>query len=751
MMSTQPGSATTVQSESYYWQANTANGLADTTAQKSIANQSFALGWGLLLKQEKHWILGVFLVGLVLTAVYFSLLYHGSYKTEADVFIKDVPRSAVVADYSTNSLVKTESGYSNPLFNYQQVLKSELLASKLYPMVKDKFPADLKQLKIKDETSFNRVLSNKVITSKILPSSDVLKIVIKWPDPQHAEIMANEVIQAFKKTNIDLQRNVTHTQKGHLDVQLETLSNELTAVRKAIRSFKLNNSAVEIGSEGEGLVKVRVDLEHQLELLEGQIRFNRSRVGQLKHMLSVSSAKSAVQASSVGEDPYLVRTQALLSDLEEQRAKLKAKFTDEYPDVQAMTNQIEQIKKDMATRRQESLGGATSKRGLYDKTSTTLAYDLAKAQAELVSLQSQKSAIASGVGNLRAKTLLLPNKELGLKELEKKESSLLFAYEALRGKQLEARIKDEAVIDNLVVLSAPSEGTLDITGLVLDLAGWLLLFAGLAVASAWVKDSITNRWNSKEALESLTQLPVLTCIPWRTALMPAAQERAALRAQNEWFKLAQHLKQVVAQNDAKIIGLFSTVNYRHQSSLISSLAYAFTKNGQIPLVLEPLQLSGEALATGNEAVSPESLLSLGTLEALIDQVSGVIRQNPTQADLLISQAVVQWKQQLATAATHGKPFTGLSLAVTNQPEKIMPLFASEALTRILTALAKEVDCILVNAPALDSEDATVMSVALAVDGALVYVSPKSKRPLLKRMLVDFEKLNCPVLGLLSRC
>jgi uncharacterized protein involved in exopolysaccharide biosynthesis len=112
------------------------------------------------------------------------------------------------------------------------VLKSELLASKLYPLVKDKFPADLKQLKIKDETSFNRVLSNKVITSKILPSSDVIKIVIKWPDPQHAEVMANEVIQAFKKTNIELQRNVTHTQKGHLDVQLETLSNELSAVRK---------------------------------------------------------------------------------------------------------------------------------------------------------------------------------------------------------------------------------------------------------------------------------------------------------------------------------------------------------------------------------------------------------------------------------------------------------------------------------------------------------------------------------------
>jgi uncharacterized protein involved in exopolysaccharide biosynthesis len=749
MMSTHSGSAA-VQSDSYYWQANTA-GSIENTAPKSVANQSFALGWVLLIKQEKHWILGVFLTGLVLTAVYFTLLYRGSYKTEADVFIKDVPRSAVVADYSTNSLVKTESGYSNPLFNYQQVLKSELLASKLYPVVKDKFPADLKQLKIKDETSFNRVLSNKVITSKILPSSDVIKIVIKWPDPQHAEVMANEVIQAFKKTNIELQRNVTHTQKGHLDVQLETLSNELSTVRKAIRTFKLNNNAVEIGPEGEGLVKVRVDLEHQLELLEGQIRFNRSRVAQLKHMLSVSSAKSAVQASSVGEDPYLVRTQALMSDLEEQRAKLKAKFTDEYPDVQAITNQIEQIKKDMAARRQETLGGATSKRGLYDKTSTTLAYDLAKAQAELVSLQSQKSAIASGVGNLRAKVLLLPNKELGLKELEKKESSLLFAYEALRGKQLEARIKDEAVIDNLVVLSAPSEGTLDITGLVLDLAGWLLLFSGIAVASAWVKDSITNRWNSKEALESLTQLPVLTCIPWRTAFIPTAPEPTALRAQNEWFKLAQHLKQVVAQNNAKIIGLFSTANYRHQSSLISSLAYAFTKNGQIPLVLEPLQLSGEALTTGNEAVSPESLLSLGTLETLIEQVSAVIRQNPTQADLLISQAVVQWKQQLATAATQGKPFTGLSLAVTNKPEKIMPLFASEALTRILKALAQEVDCVLVNAPALDSEDATVMSVALVVDGALVYVSPKSKRPLLKRMLVDFEKLNCPVLGLLSRC
>ncbi|MCX5921401.1 MAG: hypothetical protein NTW61_08840 [Candidatus Melainabacteria bacterium] len=737
--------------------ASQANFFSESTVSGGYSNaipiskRSFSLGWGLLLKQEKHWILGVFVIGLLITILYFTLLYHYNYKTEAEIFIKDVQRNAVVADYSTSSLVKTESGYSNPLFNYQQVLRSEMLASKIYPSLSKQFPEDFKQLKIKDLVDFNKSISKTIISSNIIPSTDIIKIVVKWPNAEHAEVVAAAIVKGFKETNLDLQKDVTLTQKEHLDTQLEDISKELSAVRTTIRNFKLNNGAIEIGSEGEGLVRVRVDLEQQLETIEGQIRFNRSRVAELKHLLSISSPKAAVQASSVGEDPYLTRSQGLLADLEDKRTQLRAKFTDDYPDVKALTDQIAQVNSDIAKRRTETLGAVTAsntKRGLYDKTSTALAYDLAKAQAELMSLQAQKSGIASGVGNLRSKAMLLPNKELGLKELSKKESSLLQAYEALKSKQIEANIKNESVIDNLLVLSSPGLATVDITGLALDLIGWLLLFSGLAVGSAWVKDAVANHWGSKEALETLTDLPVLSCIPWRNGLVSASGTgKVTLKSQNEWFKLAQQLKRLLQVNNAKVIGLFSTNNQKHVSSLMDTLAFAFTKNGQIPLILEPLL----AAKNTEEASLQTHLLSLGSLEPLIEQVSAVIRQNPEQADNLIAQAIANWKNQLRQATLANTQFTGLTIAVAQTEEKIMPLFASKAFTKILEALASEVDCVLVNAPSTEAGDATLMAVAQTVDGALVYVSPKSKRPLLKHLLTDFEKLSCPVLGLLSRC
>jgi uncharacterized protein involved in exopolysaccharide biosynthesis len=729
----------------------TESSVAGTTDNTPIGKRSFALSWGLLLKQEKNWILGVLVTGLMVIILYFTLLYHYSYKTQADIFIKDVQRNAVVAEYSTSSLVKTESGYSNPLFNYQQVLRSEMLTNRIYPILSKKFPEDFQQLKIKDFATFNSVLSKKVVTSKIIPSTDIIQIMVKWPNAENAPIVAEEIIKGFKATNLELQKDVTSTQKGHLDSQLAAIASELSSVRKVVKNFKLNNGAVEIGQEGEGLVRVRVDLEQQLETLEGQIRFNRSRVSELKHLLSISSPKAAVQASSVGEDPYLVRSQTTLSELEDQRAKLRTKFTDEYPDVKALTEQITQVTADMNKRRVESLGEATSgstKRGLYDKTSTALAYDLAKAQSELVSLQSQKSAIARGVGNLRSKSLLIPSKELGLKELNSKEASLVQAYEALRSKQIEANIKNESVIDNLLVLSSPTQASVDLTGLMLDLIGLLLLFSGLALSSAWIKDTITNQWGSREALESITGLPILSCIPWKNGLVSAsANGKLTLKTQNEWFKLAQQLKYMLKNNEAKVIGLFSTDNHRYVSSLMDTLAFAFTKNGQIPLILEPVLTNAAESTTEKQT----HLLSLGTLEALIEQVSGVVRSNPEQADTYISQAVAGWKEQLRQAALANTRFTGLTIAVTTDEDKVMQLFASKAFEKILKALANEVDCILVNAPAAETGDATLMSVAQTVDGVLVYVSPKSKRPLLKLMLTDFEKLQCPVLGLLSRC
>jgi Mrp family chromosome partitioning ATPase len=139
------------------------------------------------------------------------------------------------------------------------------------------------------------------------------------------------------------------------------------------------------------------------------------------------------------------------------------------------------------------------------------------------------------------------------------------------------------------------------------------------------------------------------------------------------------------------------------------------------------------------------------LKGAFEQVSGVVRSNPEQADTYITQALAGWKEQLRQAALANTSFTGLTIAVTTDEDKVMQLFASKAFEKILKALANEVDCILVNAPTAETGDATLMSVAQTVDGVLVYVSPKSKRPLLKLMLTDFEKLQCPVLGLLSRC
>jgi hypothetical protein len=282
----------------------------------------------------------------------------------------------------------------------------------------------------------------------------------------------------------------------------------------------------------------------------------------------------------------------------------------------------------------------------------------------------------------------------------------------------------------------------------LDLIGLLLLFSGLAVSSAWIKDTITNRWSGRETLESITGLPVLSCIPWRNGLVSTpANSQLVFKIQNEWFKLAQQLKRLLKTNDAKVIGLFSTDNNRYASSLMDTLAFAFTKNGQIPLILEPVLPSAVAGTVEKQA----HLLSLGTLETLIEQVSLVIRTNPDQADTLITQAVSGWKEQVRQASLANTAFTGLTIAVTHTEDKVMPLFASTAFTKILQALANEVDCVLVNAPAIEADDATLLSVAQTVDGVLVYVAPHSKRPVLKQVLTDLEQLQCPVLGLLSRC
>jgi len=159
----------------------------------------------LLIKNEKKIILTGLIVGLSLFIFYYLFFYVALYTSNSKIYVKNIAKSDFVASLDGGSSVVSESGYSNPLFNLYEILKSENIAYNVYPIIKEKYPEDLTALGVDSKESFFESYI-KLINATTEPSTDIIKIKFMWPNQKHAPIVLNEILKVFKTENFVIKK-----------------------------------------------------------------------------------------------------------------------------------------------------------------------------------------------------------------------------------------------------------------------------------------------------------------------------------------------------------------------------------------------------------------------------------------------------------------------------------------------------------------------------------------------------------------
>ncbi|MCK7461224.1 MAG: hypothetical protein MZU84_03735 [Sphingobacterium sp.] len=119
-----------------------------------------------------------------------------------------------------------------------------------------------------------------------------------------------------------------------------------------------------------------------------------------------------MKATGIGEDTHLITLNQELAMAKQNKAKLLVQFTENYPTVLEAENQIQSLSKEIENRKKETLKGIKVSRGIYDKPSQDIVTDMARVQAESISLKAQLNAMKQGISNLLAKENLLQKKYL---------------------------------------------------------------------------------------------------------------------------------------------------------------------------------------------------------------------------------------------------------------------------------------------------------------------------------------------------
>jgi len=536
----------------------------------------------LLIKNEKKLILTGLIAGLSLFIFYYIFFYIALYNSNSKIYVKNIVKSDFVASLDGGSSVVSESGYSNPLFNLYEVLKSESIAYKVYPIIKEKFPEDLTILGADSKETFFESYT-KLINATTEPSTDIIKIKFMWPNQRHAPIVLNEILKIFKQENLIIKKTGQTQKKKIIDKQTLEISKQLEDVRNKIKNYKLTAGIADIETETLNTINIRTDLEKQADLLYSQIQYNKRKLNEFASELKLKDAEVALRATGIGNDPYLVKLSQDLALVKQSHAKLKAKFKDKYVDVVSTNNEIDQLQTLINDRKQETAANISIPRAIYDGPSSQVVTNFALTQAEMVSLQSQWKALRKTIYSLKKRERMLPKAQMGLDELNKLEEALAGAYKNIKEKQLEASIRESEIIDNIIILSHPSKAASLKILLFTRFLGFMLLGALLGLAIAYIKQAMEDKWTDMVELETYTKQNVLCSIPWVKNLDDEATENIMDAA---YTNLATEIVTKAHLNKASVISFISTSKSRPKSTITEALTTKLSEMDRSVLLID---------------------------------------------------------------------------------------------------------------------------------------------------------------------
>lgn len=257
-----------------------------------------------------------------------------------------------------------------------------------------------------------------------------------------------------------------------------------------------------------------MELEQQMNLLYSQYEYNKRKLEEFANELKIKDAQTALRSTGTGSDPYLVKLSQDLALAKQKYARLKAVFKDAYPEVISVKNEIQKLEKLINARKQETAGSINIPRSIYDGPSSEVVTNFALTQAEMVAIKAQIQSIQKSLNRLKTRKHLLPKVQLGIDELTKLESALAEAYKNIKAKQLEAKIKENQIIDNIIALSTPSSSKPLRLFIFTRFIGFMLFGTLLGLAIAYVKQALEDKWTDTEEMKFITGYNILGSIPW---------------------------------------------------------------------------------------------------------------------------------------------------------------------------------------------------------------------------------------------
>ncbi|MFP4692286.1 MAG: GumC family protein [Halothece sp.] len=437
------------------------------------------------------------------------------------------------------------------------------------------------------------LLSN--LTVEPLRDTDILEISYDSPNPEEAAQVVNEVIKAYRESNIKINRAQATAEREFIEGQLPEIQEELEGEEEQLRQFKEENNVIALSEEAGSTVNILSELDQQIIQAQASLDDSRTRIEQLTQRLGLPPERAMV-ASSLSESEAVQDVLKEYQELEAELAEKRSRYQPDHPVIKS----LEENRAALASLLEERVNNVLQEElpaeeisGDFNLQLSSMKIDLVQ---DLVDAEINYSAQRSKIEGLREEQQQYKNRKDTFPKLEQRQQRLQrqletsqSTYEALLERLQQVRIQENQKQGNARIVEAASIPNNPISPqIMLNLALGGILGAMLGIATALMIDARDRTLKTVQEIKDRLGYTLLGSIPLlgkQASMLPMQdQPRSAV---SEAFRMLQaNLKFSQVDEKLKVIVLTSAVPNEGKSTVTANLGLALAELGNRVLIVD---------------------------------------------------------------------------------------------------------------------------------------------------------------------
>jgi uncharacterized protein involved in exopolysaccharide biosynthesis len=400
------------------------------------------------------------------------------------------------------------------LFRSEELLRKVVIECGLNQTKPDSWAARLEKWRpTPPEIKLSKAVSRLrgAISADRVKKSSFIDLSYSSNDPQLSAKVVNLLGQLFAEKHVAMHRSAG--QFEFLAKETERYRQRLADAESKLASVNRKDQAPAAETDRNNTLLKVADLDFNLHQTRSAVAAARNRITALESQLASTSPRLSTQMKKADNSALQQQLKSTLLELELKRTDLISKYDPTYVAVKEVDTQIAQAR--AAIERENAspvLENTTDRNPTYE----WLSGELAKAKADLPTLEANAKATETAVNNYREKIIDLDQKSIVQQDLVRNVKAEEENYLLYLKKQEEARIAeqmDDARISNVVISEAAAVPVLPTTSPIMIALMGLPLGVLMSIGAAFVSDYLDTSFRTPEEVWDVLSLPVLASLP----------------------------------------------------------------------------------------------------------------------------------------------------------------------------------------------------------------------------------------------